>query len=96
MYHLYVIRVKDRDGLRAYLQDKAISTGIHYTIPIHLQTACRDLGYQKGRFPVTEAYAEQILSLPMYAELTSDAIEYVAEAIRDFGKEQSPCDAASS
>ena len=96
VYHLYVIRVKDRDGLRAYLQDKAISTGIHYPIPIHLQPACRDLGYQKGRFPVTEAYAEQILSLPMYAELTSDAIEYVAEAIRDFGKEQSPCDAASS
>ncbi len=99
VYHLYVIRVKacpevalltsrrNRDGLRAYLHDKGIATGIHYPIPIHLQPAYRDLGYEKGSFPVTEEYAEQIISLPMYAELTPGSIEYVAEAIRDFGKE---------
>ena len=89
VYHLYVIRVeacpersrRNRDELRAYLQDKGIATGIHYPIPIHLQPAYRDLGYEKGSFPVTEEYAEQILSLPMYAELTPDSIEYVTEAI---------------
>lgn len=84
VYHLYVIRVRDRDGVKAYLQEKAISTGIHYPIPIHLQPACRDLGYQKGRFPVTEAYAEQILSLPMYAELSLAQMEHVARTIGSY------------
>lgn len=84
VYHLYAVRAKDRDGLRAYLRDKGIATGIHYPIPIHLQPACRDLGYEKGSFPVTEEYAEQVLSLPMYAELTHALMEYTARAICDF------------
>jgi dTDP-4-amino-4,6-dideoxygalactose transaminase len=84
VYHLYVIRVEDRDGVRAQLHDKGIATGIHYPIPIHLQPAYRDLGYEKGSFPVTEVYADQILSLPMYAELIPDSIEYVAETIKDY------------
>jgi dTDP-4-amino-4,6-dideoxygalactose transaminase len=84
VYHLYVIRVEDRDGVRAHLHDKGIATGIHYPIPIHLQPAYRDLGYEKGSFPVTEVYADQILSLPMYAELIPDSIEYVAETIKDY------------
>src|SRR5439155_668220 len=66
---------------------KNISTctaGIHYPIPIHLQPAYRDLGHRRGDFPVTESCAQQVLSLPMYAELTQDQIEYVAKAIRDF------------
>ncbi len=84
VYHLYVIRVQDRDGLRAYLHGQGIATGIHYPIPIHLQPAYRDLGYERGDFPVTEEYAGQVLSLPMYAELTPGSIEYVAQAIRDF------------
>lgn len=84
VYHLYVIRVEHREALRAYLRDKDIATGIHYPIPIHLQPAYRNLGYKKGSFSVTEEYAEQVLSLPMYAELTPGSIEYVAEAIRDF------------
>lgn len=87
VYHLYVIRVEDRDGLRAYLQDRGVATGIHYPIPIHLQPSYRALGYKKGRFPVTERYAEQVLSLPMYAELTPASIEYVAKAIRGFAWE---------
>jgi dTDP-4-amino-4,6-dideoxygalactose transaminase len=90
VYHLYVVRVKDRDGLRAYLQDKGIATGIHYPIPVHLQPACRDLGYEKGSFPVTEEYAEQILSLPMYAELTHALMEYTAKAIWDFESKMKP------
>jgi dTDP-4-amino-4,6-dideoxygalactose transaminase len=85
VWHLYVIRTADREELSAYLSQRGIATGIHYPIPIHLQPAYRDLGYVKGDFPITEHYAEQILSLPMYAELSQDSIEYVAEAIREFG-----------
>lgn len=90
VYHLYVVRVKDRDSLRAYLQDKGVATGIHYPIPIHLQPAYQELGYRRGDFPVTESYAEQLLSLPMYPELNPGQVEYVARAIRDFAFVYSP------
>ena len=73
--------------MRAYLHEKGIATGIHYPIPIHMQQAYRDLGYEKGSFPVTEEYAEQVISLPMYAELTPREIEYIAEAIQEFASE---------
>jgi dTDP-4-amino-4,6-dideoxygalactose transaminase len=89
VYHLYVIRVTDRDGLRSYLQDRGIATGIHYPIPIHLQPAYRDLGYEKGSFPITEEHANQVLSLPMYAELTPGLIEHVAATIGQFVSEYS-------
>jgi len=88
VYHLYVIRAEDRDGLRAHLHDKGIATGIHYPIPIHLQPAYRDLGYEKGSFPVTEEYAGQVLSLPMYGELDTEQIRYVAEMIHTFFQRQ--------
>jgi dTDP-4-amino-4,6-dideoxygalactose transaminase len=84
VWHLYVIRVDQRDSLRDHLAKRGINPGIHYPIPIHLQEAYRDLGHKPGDFPVTEAYAKQILSLPMYAELTSDQILLVAEAVRQF------------
>lgn len=84
VYHLYVIRVEERDQLRAHLQEKGVSTGIHYPIPIHLQPACRSLGHVAGSFPVTEQYAAQVLSLPMYAELTPAAIGYVVESMQEF------------
>jgi len=84
VYHLYIVRFNDRDGLQAHLIDQGISTGIHYPIPIHLQPAYQDLGYARGDFPITEQYSEQILSLPMYAELSPRSIEYVAGAIMDF------------
>lgn len=84
VWHLYVIRVANRDALRAYLADHGIATGIHYPIPIHLQPTYHDLGYQRGDFPIAERYAEQILSLPMYPELTPVSIEYVSKAIRNF------------
>ncbi|MEW5961183.1 MAG: DegT/DnrJ/EryC1/StrS family aminotransferase, partial [Chloroflexota bacterium] len=84
VYHLYVIRVEDREGVQAQLQQKGIATGVHYPIPIHLQPAYRDLGYQPGDFPITEQYAGQILSLPMYPELTASMVDYVAAALKDF------------
>lgn len=86
VYHLYVIRVKDRDGLQAYLKEKGISTGIHYPTPIHLQPAYSDLPYKEGSFPITEKYALEGLSLPMYAELTPDLIAYVVNSISEFEK----------
>lgn len=84
VYHLYVVRTENRAALAAYLQEKGIATGIHYPIPVHLQPAYKYLGYTEGDFPVTESYAEQILSLPMYPELSKTLVEYVAQAIEDF------------
>jgi dTDP-4-amino-4,6-dideoxygalactose transaminase len=83
VWHLYVIRAENRDVLRESLVSKGISPGIHYPIPIHLQPAYKDLDYKRGDFPITEAHAGRILSLPMYAELTADQIEFVALTIRD-------------
>lgn len=82
--HLYVIQVNDRDGLQARLNDQGISSGIHYPVPIHLQPAYQGLGYGRGDFPIAEKQAQRILSLPMYPELASDAIERVAAAIGEF------------
>jgi dTDP-4-amino-4,6-dideoxygalactose transaminase len=83
VWHLFVIRVEQRDALRNSLADRGISVGIHYPVPIHLQEAYRDLGYKTGDFPVTEHCAERILSLPMYPELTASMIEHVAAAVSE-------------
>lgn len=82
--HLYVIRVNEREELMAHMADLGVATGIHYPVPIHLQQAYVDLGYKRGDFPVTEAYSEQILSLPMYAELTPEQINLVTGSVRAF------------
>lgn len=84
VWHLYVVRTEQRDALKEHLAGKGISVGIHYPVPIHLQPAYEDLGHKRGDFPVTEAYADRILSLPMYAELTSGQIEHVSSAIAEF------------
>ena len=84
--HCYVIRVpaEKRDPLRAALAGRGIGTGIHYPVPIHLQQAATFLGYRKGDLPVTERIASEVLSLPMYPELTDEQVEIVAEAVRGF------------
>lgn len=84
VWHLYVIRTERRDALKDYLVGKGINAGIHYPIPIHLQPAYHDLGYKRGDFPVTEAYADRILSLPMYAELTGRQIEFISQTVSEF------------
>jgi dTDP-4-amino-4,6-dideoxygalactose transaminase len=89
VWHIYVIRVHQRDAFREHLAGRGISTGIHYPIPIHMQPAYRELGYKRGDFPVTEEYAQRMVSLPMYAELTPDQIDFVAEAIREFASADS-------
>ncbi len=83
IYHLYVIETPERDALAQRLKAKQIHTGIHYPVPAHLQEACAPLGYKAGAFPVTEAAAARILSLPMFAELTEAQIDCVAGAIRE-------------
>ena len=82
VYHLYVIRTEDRDKLREELKSKGIATGIHYPIPLHLQEAYNYLGYKRGDFPVTEKASQEILSLPMYAELSDKQIEEIVELIK--------------
>ncbi len=84
VYHLLVVRLPERDALREHLRDRGISTGIHYPIPLHLQPAYRHLGYKEGDFPATEECARQVLSLPMYPELTPTQVEEVARAIKEF------------
>lgn len=84
VFHLFVVRVPKRDELRNYLKSYDIDTGIHYPIPLHLQKAYAYLGYRKGDFPNAEKYADEILSLPMYPELTEEQIEYVAHHIWTF------------
>lgn len=70
VYHLYVVRADDREGLMTFLKDKGIGTGIHYPIPLHLQKAYHLLGYTRDEFPVTERVSTEIVSLPMYPQLT--------------------------
>lgn len=84
VYHLYVIRTKRRDDLVAFLAERGVSCVIHYPIPIHLQKAYAGLGYRPGSFPVAERLAGEIVSLPMYPELTDEQIAHVAACIREF------------
>jgi dTDP-4-amino-4,6-dideoxygalactose transaminase len=83
VYHLYVIRVQDRNGLQDSLKAAGVGTAVHYPIPLHLQKAYRTLGYAKGDFPVTERVASEILSLPMYPQLTRFEQEDVVQAVRE-------------
>ena len=84
VYNQYTIRVSKRDDLRTYLKDKGIGTEIYYPLPMHLQNCYKDLGYQKGSFPVSEQAAEQVLSLPVYAELSDRHLAYVVDTIVEF------------
>jgi dTDP-4-amino-4,6-dideoxygalactose transaminase len=83
VYHLYVVRTKNREKLQTELRERGIATGIHYPIPLHLQEAYKHLGLKKGAFPVAENSAEEIISLPMYAELTDDMVDEVVAAVRE-------------
>ncbi len=87
VYHTYVIQAKERDRLGAYLAKKGIETKVHYPIPIHLQQASKYLGYKEGDFPVCEAQAKSIITLPVHQHLTDDQVEYVIDNIKKFYKE---------
>jgi dTDP-4-amino-4,6-dideoxygalactose transaminase len=84
VYHLYVVRNADREGLMEHLKQAGIGTGIHYPIPLHLQKAYAGMNYRKGDFPATEKAASEIVSLPMFPQLTAEQQARVAEAILNF------------
>ena len=83
-YHLYVVRAERRDELAAYLKSKGIETSVHYPVPLPFLDAYKYLGHQPGDFPVANKYRHQILSLPMYAELTEEMMGYVDTTIKEF------------
>ena len=84
VYHLYVIRARERDPLQQHLNEARIGTGIHYPVPLHLQKACRSLGYQPGDFPVSERISSEILSLPLHPSLRLEQQQRVAAQVTDF------------
>ena len=81
VYHVYAVRTTDRAGLQQHLQNEGVQTGIHYPIPVHLQEAHADLGYKAGDFPLSEQAANEVLSLPMFPEMTFAQVEAVAAAL---------------
>jgi dTDP-4-amino-4,6-dideoxygalactose transaminase len=91
VFYCYAIRVPGgrRDALRAHLTERGIGTQIHYPVPIHMQEAAQFLGYRKGDLPVTEKVAGEVLSLPMYPELTDAQIDRVAAGVTEFMRQKS-------
>jgi dTDP-4-amino-4,6-dideoxygalactose transaminase len=82
VYHQYTIRLKDRDAVKKRLDEAKMSCMIYYPVPLHLQAAYKDLGMKPGSLPVSEQAAREVLSLPMYPELTEEQIRSVADAVR--------------
>ncbi len=89
VHHLYPVRVDDRDGLIAYLDEQEIGTGIHYRIPAHLQPALRSHPHRRGNLKVTEQACRELLSIPIYPELTDEQLAYVAEHVLRFAEGRS-------
>jgi dTDP-4-amino-4,6-dideoxygalactose transaminase len=83
VYHIYAIRTAARDALQQMLHAQGIQTGIHYPIPVHLLPAYADLGHRPGDFSCSEAAANEVLSLPMFAELTDDQIATTSVVVRE-------------
>jgi dTDP-4-amino-4,6-dideoxygalactose transaminase len=90
VYHLYVVRTSNRDGLMSYLKNADIGTGIHYPVPLHLQRAYAWLNYRKSDLPVASRVAAEIVSLPMFPQLTGDQQVRVAEEIRHYASRFAP------
>lgn len=84
IYHLYVVRSDDPEGLIAFLKDKGIQTGIHYPVPLHRQKAYGALDYKMGEFPVSERAASEIVSLPMFPTLTAEQQNRVVMTVQEF------------
>jgi len=84
VYNQFTVRAPKRDELRAFLKDKGVGTEVYYPLPMHLQNCYRDLGHQKGAFPQSEQAADEVMSLPIYPELTEAQQAYVVEMIAEF------------
>jgi dTDP-4-amino-4,6-dideoxygalactose transaminase len=83
VYHVYAIRVQERDEIMKLLSESGIGCGVHYPVPVHLQEAYRDLGYERGAFPVAERCAEEFVSLPMFPELSSAQMDAVIQSVKE-------------
>ncbi len=86
VYHLFIIRCAERDGLQKHLAAQEIAAAIHYPIPLHLQTAFAFLGYHSGDFPQAEAAAHEVLALPLYPEMSEEAAAQVCGAVREWAE----------
>ena len=84
VYHIYAVRVKERDKFMAYLNGKGIACGIHYPVPLHLQKAYSFMNKGPGSFPIAEKCAAEYVSLPMFAELTDEQVTYVVDQIKEY------------
>ena len=89
VFHLYVVRTKDREGMMDFLKNEGIATGIHYPIPLHMQKAYDNLSYAPGDFPVSERVAAEIVSLPMFPQLTTEQQAKVAKEVKRFVQSRS-------
>lgn len=83
VYHIYALRVRERDELMRQLGEAGIGTGIHYPVPVHLQEAYRDLGLREGDFPIAERVSTELISLPMFPELTDAQIRTVTDRVKE-------------
>ena len=81
VHHIYAVRAPERESLRRSLDEAGVQTGLHYPIPVHMQRAHADLGYHAGDFPQAEAAAKEVLSLPIFPEMTAGQVEHVVDAI---------------
>jgi dTDP-4-amino-4,6-dideoxygalactose transaminase len=84
VYHLYVVRVAEREAFQAFLTEAGIGSGIHYPIPLHLQKAYKHMSYKKGDYPVTERVSAEIVSLPMYPQMTYAQVDEIAKKVKEF------------
>jgi dTDP-4-amino-4,6-dideoxygalactose transaminase len=90
VFHLYVVRTNDREGMMEFLKNEGVATGIHYPIPLHMQKAYDGLSYAPGDFPISEKVAAEIVSLPMFPQLTAEQQAKVAKEVKRFVQTQSP------
>ena len=82
VYHIFAIRSKRRDKIIQHLKEKGIETGVHYPIPIHLQPIYKNLfGYKEGCYPISEQFSKEVVSLPMFPEITKDEVKFVCEKV---------------
>jgi len=95
VYHLYVVRTDNREGMLNHLAKAGIGTGIHYPVPLHSQNAYRSMKYAQGDFPIAEEIARQVVSLPMYPQLTAEQQGRVAQEVLRFAQVQSPAKRAA-
>lgn len=95
-YHLYVVQHAQRERLMSYLHEQGVSAGLHYPIPVHLQPCYEDLGLRSGSLPVSEAVSSRVISLPMFAEITAEQIEYVCDHVKKFCRSSEGRDGATA